>query len=228
MASLVKPRPRPWTAGKFGDLPVENDTVKSSNIMLGQFFRCGIVSDSKPMNTNAGLAVQVASSFTSTPLGPALKAAMIDAQVGAEVRFCQYEQMSQYMLGAAADSPEILGTIVLLRVEDWLLEELQSAPPDDTSSTAHQQLRSQLQARVDEFVSQIAALARRGKQVWFMACPSRGWIAERHKLGTLCQTHTSLLVAKVQNDRQITTVGWPSASFTGEVEDNRTDRLGRI
>ena len=180
------------------------------------------------MNTNAGLAVQVASSFTSTPLGPALKAAMIGAQVGAEVRFCQYEQMSQYMLGAAADSPEILGTIVLLRVEDWLLEELKSAPPDDTSSTAHQQLRSQLRARVDEFVSQIAALARRGKQVWFMACPSRGWIAERHKLGTLCQTHTSLLVAKVQNDRQITTVGWPSASFTGEVEDNRTDRLGRI
>ena len=56
----------------------------------------------------------------------------------------------------------------------------------------------------------------------------RGWIAERHKLGTLCQTYTNLVVARVQNDRQITTLQWPSALFTGEVEDNHADRLGRI
>ena len=152
---------------------------------------------------------------------------MIQAGVGEAVRFCQYEQMGQYMLGTASDSPEILGTIVLLRVEDWLHEELKSALRDGPS-VSHQQLHSQLRSRVNEFVSQIATLASRGKQVWFMACPSKGWISERHKLGTLCQTHTNLVVARVQNDRHVSTLRWPSALLPGEVEDNRTDRLGRI
>ena len=180
------------------------------------------------MNTKAGLTVQVASSFTSTPVERSLESAIIEAEVGRGVRFCQYEQMSQYMLGTASDSPEILGTIVLLRVEDWLLEDLKAVPPTATSVRSHQQLHSQLRARVNEFVTQIATLASRGKQVWFLACPSRGWIAQRHKIGTLCQTYTNLVVARVRNDRQITTLQWPSALFTGEVEDNRTDRLGRI
>src|SRR5271157_1294290 len=180
------------------------------------------------MNIKAGLIVQVASSFTSTPLELSLRSAMIQAGVGEGVHFCQYEQISQYMLGSASDSPEILGTIVLLRVEDWLREDLKSAPTDGTSATEHRQLHSQLRARVNEFVGQIETLARRGKQVWFMACPSRGWISERHKIGTLCQTHTNLVVARMQNDRQITTLKWPVSSFSGDVEDSRADRLGRI
>lgn len=153
---------------------------------------------------------------------------MAQSAVGEGVRFCQYEQMSQYMLSPASDSPEILGTIVLLRVEDWLLEELKAVPPDATSAESHQELRSRLRSRVDEFVTEIATLASRGKQVWFLACPSRGWIAQRHKIGALCQTYTNLVVARVRNDRQISTLQWPSASFTGEVEDNHADRLGRI
>ncbi len=190
---------------------------------------CGILGDSKPMNTKAGLMVQVASSFTSTPIERSLESAIIQAGVGEGVRFCQYEQMSQYMLGSGADSPEILGTIVLLRVEDWLRDDLKSAPsPDGTTPGSHEQLHFQLRNRVNEFVNQIATLARRGKQVWFMACPSRGWFSERHNIGTLCQTYTSLVVARVRNDRQITTLRWPSTSFSGEVEDNRADRLGRI
>ena len=179
------------------------------------------------MITKAGLTVQVASSFTSTPIERTLESAIAQAGVGERVRFCQYERMSEYMLGPASDSPEILGTIVLLRVEDWLLEELKSAPPE-SPCVSHQQIHSQLRSRVNEFVSQIATLASRGKQVWFLACPSRGWISERHKLGTLCQTHTNLVVARVQNHRQVSTLRWPSALFTGDVEDNRTDRLGRI
>jgi len=169
------------------------------------------------MNTKAVLAVQVASSFTSTPLEHSLSSAMIQAGVGEGVRFCQYEQMGQYMLGTASDSPEILGTIVLLRVEDWLHESLKAVSPVSVSATSHQELHSLLRSRINEFVSQITALASRGKQVWFLACPSRGWIAERHKIGTLCQTHTNLVVARVRNDRQITTLQWPSALFTGEV-----------
>jgi len=180
------------------------------------------------MNTKAGLAVQVASSFTSTPIKRSLESAIIGAGVGAGVRFCQYDQMSQYMLDAASDSPDILGTIVLLRVEDWLYEVLKSAPPESTTAALHQQLHSQMRTRVIEFVSQIGTLARRGKQVWFMACPSKGWISQRHKIGALCQTHTNLVIARVQNDSQIVTLRWPLSSVTGEVEDNRTDRLGRI
>jgi hypothetical protein len=180
------------------------------------------------MNTKAGLILQVASSFTSAPIERSLVSALTQAGVGEGVRFCQYEQMGPYMLGTASDSSEILGTIVLLRIEDWLLEDLKSAPQENSSGTSHQQFQSQLRSRVNEFMNQIAALASRGKQVWFMACPSRGWISEKHKLGTLCQTHTNLVVARVQNDRHISTLRWPSALFTGEVEDNRTDRLGRI
>ena len=179
------------------------------------------------MNTKDGSAVQVVSSFTSTPLEPSLRANLSKGGVGEGVRFVQYDQMGPYMLGTASDSPEILGTIVLLRVEDWLFEDLKSAPPEG-KSVSHQQFHSQLRSRVNEFVSQIGALAGRGKQVWFLACPSRGWIAEKHKLGTLCQTYTNLVVARLQNDRHISTLRWPSASFIGEVEDNRTDRLGRI
>jgi hypothetical protein len=111
------------------------------------------------MNTKDGLVVQVASSFTSTPLEPALRDALVQSNVGERVRFCQYEQMSQYMLGAASDSPEILGTIVLLRVEDWLLEGLKAAPQDGAPSASHQELHSQLRARVNEFVNQIKSLA---------------------------------------------------------------------
>ena len=166
------------------------------------------------MNTKDGLVVQVASSFTSTPLEPSLRAALVQASVGAGVRFCQYEQMGQYMLGTASDSPEILGTIVLLRVEDWLYENLKSASPESDSPTSHEELKSLLRTRINEFVSQITALASRGKQVWFLACPSRGWIAEKHKVGALCQTHTNLVVARVRNNRQITMLQWPSALFT--------------
>ena len=58
------------------------------------------------MNTKDGLTVLVASSFTSTPLEPALRDDLIRSNVGEGVRFCQYEQMSQYMLSPASDSPE--------------------------------------------------------------------------------------------------------------------------
>jgi hypothetical protein len=180
------------------------------------------------MNTQAGLIVQVASSFTSTPLEPSLRAAIAAAKVGERVRFCQYEQMSQYMLGSASDSPEILGTLVLLRVEDWLLEDLKAVPPGGPLPKSPQEFQSLMRSRVNDFVSQIAILAGRGKQVWFLACPSTGWIVERHKMGALCQTQTNLVVARVRCNRQITTLQWPSGSFTGDVGDSHSDRLGRI
>ena len=80
------------------------------------------------MNTKAGLIVQVASSFTSTPIERSLESAIVKAGVGKGVRFCQYEQIGQYMLGSASDSSEILGTIVLLRIEDWLRENSTAEP----------------------------------------------------------------------------------------------------
>ena len=179
------------------------------------------------MNTRVGRVVQIASSFTCKPIEHSLVAAIVQAGIGTGVGFSQYEQISEYMLGPASDSEQILGTIVLLRVEDWLRSDLKSVPPD-ASLIAPQQLQQKLRVRVNEFVSQISSLARRGKPVWFLACPSRGWIAERHKIGTLCQTHTNLIVARLQNDPKITTLRWPAASFTGEIEDNHADRLGQI
>jgi hypothetical protein len=180
------------------------------------------------MNTRVGRVVQIASSFTCKPIEHSLVAAIVRAGIGTGVGFSQYEQISEYMLGPASDSDQILGTIVLIRVEDWLRPDLKSVPPDAARVAPNQQLQQKLRVRVNEFVSQISSLARRGKPVWFLACPSRGWIAERHKIVTLCQTNTNLIVARLQNDSKIATLRWPTASFTGEVEDNHADRLGQI
>jgi len=180
------------------------------------------------MNTKAGRIIQVASSFTCKPIERSLGTAILNAGIGDGVGFSQYEQMSQYMLGTAPDSMQILGTIVLLRVEDWLREDLKSATPLGAPATPSQPLHQQLRSRANDFLTQITTLARRGKPVWFLACPSKGWVAERHKIGTLCQTHANLIVARLQNDSQITPLRWPTSSFTGEVQDNRADRLGQI
>jgi hypothetical protein len=81
--------------------------------------------------------------------------------------------------------------------------------------------------RLDEFVSHLTTLAGRGKQVWFLACPSSGWIAEQHHLGTLLQTYTNLLVARVENIPHVTVLNWP-VSLKGDIDDRGADRLGQI
>jgi len=171
--------------------------------------------------------LQIASSFTSTPIARALRALVVDAGVADDISFVQYAQVTEYMLGPAADSAHILGTIVLVRVEDWLRDELKSSSSASVPDLV-QRVRQRLVAHVDEFVKQITSLAHRGKPVWLLACPSSGWVSESYKLAPLCRTYTNLLLARLRNMSNITVLNWPSSLAGAEVNDRNTDRLGQI
>ncbi len=171
--------------------------------------------------------LQIASSFTCTPIAHTLRPFVVNAGIADELGFSQYAQMTEYLLGPAPDSRHIVGTVIMVRVEDWLRDDLKSSSfdyPSDSLRKARQNLR----VRVDEFVTQLAALSRRGKRVWFLACPSTGWVSDRHKLETLCRTYTNLLTARVQNLPQITMLNWPASLFANELNDRSADRLGQI
>ena len=168
--------------------------------------------------------LQVASSFTSVPIGPSLRNALAKGALPPGVGFVQYAQMNLYML--TADPAAIAGTLVLLRVEDWLRDALKSQPA--SASVSQQEIRETLRSRTDEFVKQIMALSLRGKPVWFLACPSNGWIAERHRLHTLFQIYTNLLTTRLRSISRITVLQWPAAALPGEVADRSADRLGQI
>ncbi len=170
--------------------------------------------------------LQIASSFTSIPIAQTLLPLVVHAGIADELGFSQYSQMAEYMLGPAANWPHILGTIILVRVEDWLRDDLK-ASSSDSNSLVHR-ARQSLCLQVDEFAGQVASLSRRGKPVWFLACPSTGWISDRHKLETLCRTYTNLLTARVLHLPQVTMLGWPAPLLANEFKDGSADRLGQI
>src|SRR5215467_2678385 len=128
-----------------------------------------------------GLLLQVASTFTYTPIEPSLRSAIADADIADGLGFVQYGQMSEYMLGPAPESVHILGTIILLRVEDWLRESQKSALVVSSPADGQSEIRQKLGKRTDEFIKQLEVLVRHGKQVWFLACPSTGWISEYYQ-----------------------------------------------
>ena len=166
--------------------------------------------------------LHVASTFTSTPIEPSLGGALVQAGIASGLGFTQYAQVSHYML--SPDSAHIAGTLVLVRAEDWLRDLLKSSP----ILPSRQQLRDHLRSRTEEFVSQITTLSQRGKPVWFLACPSTGWVSNVHKVDALCQTYTNLLFARVENNNQVTALRWPAFLFQAEFEDRGADRLGQI
>jgi len=170
-------------------------------------------------------ALQVASSFTSRPLAAKLRPFLAGAGVADGLQFVEYGQIAEYMLGPASDAEHIIGTLVLVRVEDWLRNELKNGHSDSDLS---QKARQTLTAHVDEFVKQITALALRGKPVWLLLCPSNGWIAESHMLAPLCRTYTNLVLARVRSTPGVTVLNWPSSLTGPEVSDRNTDRLGQI
>ncbi|GAC1437050.1 MAG: hypothetical protein NVSMB58_28780 [Terriglobales bacterium] len=182
---------------------------------------------SAPVKTETGLLLQVASSFTCTPIESSLRTALLNAGIGDEVGFVQYSQMSTYMLAPPQDFDLILGTVVLLRVEDWLRDNLKSSSPEQAAG-AGQKIRESLRERVEDFAGQITALSDHGKHVWFMACPSIGWISDRHKLGGLFQTYTNLVVARVQKLSRVTPLKWSAELLKTEFSDHNADRLGQI
>src|SRR5260370_13439065 len=171
--------------------------------------------------------LQIASSFTSTPIARALRALLVDAGVADDLSFVQYGQVAEYMLSPAADSAQILGTLVLVRVEDWLRGDLKSSSSASIPDFA-KKVRQSLVAHVDEFVKQITSLGYRGNPVWLQVCLSNGWISESYKLAPLCRTYTNLLLARLRNMSNVTVLNWPSSLAGAEVNDRNTDRLGQI
>jgi hypothetical protein len=172
--------------------------------------------------------LNVASNFTSRPLEPSLRSSLLTAGSADGVRFYQYAQMSEHMLGFVADFTDNVGTLILLRVEDWLRDDLKLRSFDSVDDPGRLRFRRVLRERLDEFVGQIETLSRRARQVWFVACPSTGWICERHKLAALFQAYTNLAVARVRSLPHVTTLSWPTALFAKEISDRSSDRLGQI
>jgi hypothetical protein len=169
--------------------------------------------------------LQLASSFSSMPIARTLRPFLILQEIADELGFAQYSQMTEYMLGPAADSENIVGTIILLRLEDWLRDVDKSS---EAVSEMAAKARPELGIRVNEFAKHVEQLAHRGKPVWFLACPSNGWISEKYKLAVLCKTYTNLLVARIEKVPAVTVLRWPSSLLQGDVDDHSADRLGQI
>src|SRR5579863_2032996 len=196
---------------------------------------CASITNSQPCDKEAlgvhyggpmtSRILHVASSFTSTPLEASLGPALMQTGVAEELRFVQYDQVNEYMLGGAAASPDSVGTLLLIRVEDWLRQGLKSREND---TALNSWAREQLRQRGEEMLSHLASLASNGKPVWFVACPSIGWLARKYDLATLCATYTSWLLARMEGIPNITLVPWPASTLTGEITDPNTDRLGQI
>jgi hypothetical protein len=178
---------------------------------------------------NTGLRIQIASTFACGPIEASLDRAVVEAGIADGLSFAYFTQMSEYLL--APKTSGILGTVVVLRLEDWLREDLKSAPHESAQSETGPSesgkdawIRQQFRLRVDEFVSQLAILSHSGKQVWFLACPSNGWICNQHKLAGLCRTYTNLVTARVRNLPQVTVLNWPASLSAGGSADLDADR----
>ena len=169
--------------------------------------------------------LQGASTFDASPLGPSLLSAIVEGGVANRVNFVRYTQISEYLLSPLANPSQALGSLVILRVEDWLREELQSTHRESLSDTW---IRQQLRTRTDEFVGQLATLSDSGQQVWFLAFPSTGWIAEKHKLTTLFRTYTNLVATRVRGLSHITSLAWPGSLSASEINDYLTDESEQV
>src|SRR5215469_8213243 len=167
-----------------------------------------------------GTDVQVLSTFDAGRIEAPLRRALGNAGINGEIGFTARQQMKDYMLTPSAETEHIAGTVVLVRVEDWLRDHCSpEGHPGDAWA------REELKGRVREFASEISILAYRGKPVWFVACPSAGWIAEQHKVTSLCRTYTNLLAARAGNVVQIASITWP-AGVSGN--DNAADQRDNI
>lgn len=166
------------------------------------------------------LDIQVLSTFDTSRIEVPLRRALTSAGVHGGIGFTSRERMKEYMLTPPAETEHIAGTVVLARVEDWLRDQCSPAgSPGDAWA------REELKGRVREFASEISILAYRGKPVWFMACPSVGWVAETHKLTSLCRTYTNLLAARTGNVSQITVMNWPAGLAGNDAAADQAENI---
>lgn len=164
--------------------------------------------------------LQVLATFDASRLEAPLRRALADAGISGTLGFTARAQMKDFMLTPSAETEHIAGTVVLVRVEDWLRDHCSSeGHPGDAWA------REELKGRVKEFASELAILAYRGKPVWFVACPSSGWIAEQHKMAALCRTYTNLLAARVSSVVQITSMNWPAGVSGNDLPSDQADNI---
>lgn len=172
---------------------------------------------------NNGPELHIVSTFSCAPIETSLRKAFGEAGIAGGLSFTQFSQVSEYMVASAASSSGILGTVVLLRLEDWLREPFESrAQPVGQDTWVRQEFR----LRIDEFASQIGILSRFGNPVWFLACPSHGWLSEQHKLGSLCRTYTNLVVVRMRDLPRVELLNWPLSLSGANFADHEADRLG--
>jgi len=170
-----------------------------------------------------GLAIQIVSTFVCDPIAASLGRSVNEFGIAGTIRVAPPSELSGHMLAPSSHSEDIIGTIVLVRVEDWL-RELPPSLGQSHDNSARQALRKHL----DEFLGQLAVLALRGCPVWLVTCPSTGWIARECNLVTLCRTMTNLLSARIRNSPQVKILDWPSALSTEECFDRVADRAAQI
>jgi hypothetical protein len=171
----------------------------------------------------SGNILQVLASFNAERIRVPLRRAVSAAGIAEEVGFTPSARMSEYMLAPAAETEHVVGTVVILRVEDWLRDAGESG---GTATEAW--ARQEVQRRLKEFVNELAVLSYRGSWVWFMACPSRGWFCEHAKLTALCRTFTNLLAARVRNISQVRSLNWPTSAWASEFDDCQKDEAVNI
>ena len=164
--------------------------------------------------------LQVLATFDASRIEEPLQRALAAAGISGAISFTARQQMKDFMLTPSPETEHIAGTIVLVRVEDWLRDHCSSdGHPGDAWA------REELKGRVKEFASELAILAYRGKPVWFVACPSAGWIAEQHKMAALCRTYTNLLAARVGGVAQIKSVTWPAGVSGSDQSADQADNI---
>jgi hypothetical protein len=168
------------------------------------------------------LHLRIASTFPCTALKPSLERTLGDAGVAHDVGFVRFTQLSEYLLASPPSSTGVAGTVVLLRLEDWLREQLESAAYD---AARDGWIRQEFRLRVEQFVNQLGILARSGNPVWLLACVSNGWISEKHKLAGLCRTFTNLVVARVRDLPQTNILSWPAALSGTDFVDREADQM---
>ena len=168
---------------------------------------------------HAALDLQVISTFNATLIEAPLRRALSEAGIEARIGFVPRVGLMEYMLHPPADSEHIAGTVALVRVEDWLRDGFSAGKSGDAWA------REELKAKVRDFVNELGVLVYRGAPVWFMACPSNGWLSQHHKIVPLCRTYTNLLAARVSNTSQAATLNWPQGLAGDDLGPDQTNNI---
>jgi hypothetical protein len=121
----------------------------------------------------------------------------------ADLRFIHFTQLSELTPTVALLHSVLAGTVIIVRIEDWIRTDIEAGYGSDT------ELRQRLRLQIDDFAIQLGMLSSMGKPVWVLACPSTGWIAERFRLSGLFRTFTNLAVARARSVSGVMLLTWP-------------------